>query len=182
MKFTVRQLLRTPVRQILFVVLMALCAAAFSVGYGLYSKNVRELEEMDNHFVTMGTFEQLPEGTEWVSAPFYVSELAYEQGDIYMMGDAALANEYEWEIYGEPVTLEDIAGLPYKIPAENRPVYYAGVNRGRDGSVWNMNGDAISITAFTRLRRIRILPWSRVVRFTSGATRCSAGRMARGAW
>lgn len=135
MKFTVRQLLRTPVRQVLFIALMALCAAVFSVGYGLYAKNVRELEEMDSHFVTMGTFEQLPDGTEWVKVAYYVSDLAYDQGKVYMMEEDTLSYEYESYVYAEPITLEDIAGLPYKVPIEYRPTYLAQVNRVRDGTV-----------------------------------------------
>jgi len=133
MKFTIRQLLRAPVRQILFMLLMALCAAVFSLGYGLYVKNVRELEEMDSHFITMGTFEQLPTSTEWVAEPMYASQMAYDLGRVFSITGDAIVNEYESAFYAKSITLEDIAALPYKIPTEYRPTYLAKVFRTRDG-------------------------------------------------
>lgn len=145
-----KQLFRSPVKILLFTVLIGLCGAVFSVGYGLYTKNVRELEEIDNQFVTMGTLQQLPERVETVSMKYYFSD----GGAIYYTGkpgDTEYTMEYEEPVFGKPITLEDISALPYKVKAEDRPTYLAQIHRGRDGEQlsYSRNVTRMGIFQFT---------------------------------
>lgn len=127
---TTKQLFRTPIKILLFTLLISLAAAVFSIGYGLYTKNIHELDSIDSQFVTMGTFEQVPEDFEIVTAEYYItSDGFYITSDILPEGGSF---EFEQPIYGDTITLEQLSDLPYKIPIENRPTYLAQITRQRD--------------------------------------------------
>lgn len=110
-KNTARQIFRTPVKTVLFVLLIALSVAIFSVGAGMYLKNTKMLDEIDDQFVTRGTVEQLSIGEEVVSNVW---------------------GTWEEPIYGDLRTVEEFADLPYKVPIENRPTYLARLYRNSE--------------------------------------------------
>lgn len=60
---SIRQMFRTPLRTILFFLLIAVSAAFLVVGVNLWQINVKNLEELENQFTTIGTVEQKAEAT-----------------------------------------------------------------------------------------------------------------------
>ena len=57
-KNSLRQMLRTPIRVIMFFVLIAIAAAFLSLGTSLWLTNIANIKEYEDKFMTIGTIEQ----------------------------------------------------------------------------------------------------------------------------
>lgn len=64
MKNSIRQMLRTPVRTILFLVLLIFAALLMTLGADLGVKNKRMAKEYEDQFITIGTVSQKPKSFE----------------------------------------------------------------------------------------------------------------------
>lgn len=64
MKNSVKQMMRTPVRTILFLGLMVLAAFLMTLGAGIRQKGNRALEQYEDRFMTIGTVRQIPDSFE----------------------------------------------------------------------------------------------------------------------
>lgn len=66
---SIRQMLRTPVRTMLFTLLLTFAALLMTLGAGLFVKNERAAAEYEQKFITIGTVSQKPESfvqiSEW---------------------------------------------------------------------------------------------------------------------
>lgn len=57
---SIRQMLRTPIRSVLFLLLLILASALLALGTGLYILSVENTKRLDKVFVTIGTVQQKP--------------------------------------------------------------------------------------------------------------------------
>ncbi|MFT3983063.1 MAG: hypothetical protein QM697_04105 [Lachnospiraceae bacterium] len=60
---SLRQLLRTPVRSLLFLLLITLAAALLSLGAGLFMMSEQNIKRLEDVFITIGTVQQIPDET-----------------------------------------------------------------------------------------------------------------------
>ncbi|MDD2979005.1 MAG: hypothetical protein PHN80_03455 [Hespellia sp.] len=66
MRNSIKQILRTPLRTVLFFLLIGGSTALLAVGINLWSVSVQGIEEFEKLFTTLGTVEQKPDSTEVV--------------------------------------------------------------------------------------------------------------------
>lgn len=64
MKNSLKQMMRTPVRTILFLTLMVFAALLMTLGAGIWLKGNRTLEQYEDRFMTIGTVRQIPDSFE----------------------------------------------------------------------------------------------------------------------
>ena len=64
MKNSLKQMMRTPVRTILFLTLMVFAAFLMTLGAGIWLKGNRKLEQYEDRFMTIGTVRQIPDSFE----------------------------------------------------------------------------------------------------------------------
>ena len=64
MKNSLKQMMRTPVRTILFLTLMVFEALLMTLGAGIWLKGNRTLEQYEDRFMTIGTVRQIPDSFE----------------------------------------------------------------------------------------------------------------------
>ena len=64
MKNSLKQMMRTPVRTILFLTLMVFAAFLMTLGAGIWLKGNRTLEQYEDRFMTIGTVRQIPDSFE----------------------------------------------------------------------------------------------------------------------
>lgn len=100
-KYTLRQLLRTPVKLVLFLLLTAFSVAMLVLGFNLWLNSSETVGKMREAYVTRGTVTQLPDYTDYT------------------------AYGYENPIYESEVDWERLSSLPYKTKVENRPTIIA---------------------------------------------------------
>ena len=109
---SIRQILRTPLRTGLFLVLISLSAALLTLGVALFRMSDMNMQRIEDVFVTMGLVSQNP--------------VSYEPGSVW---DAEMKEsmEYSAPIYDKSVVPEDllIDGVEYVIPPKHRPYYGA---------------------------------------------------------
>ncbi len=109
---SVRQMLRTPVKTVLFFLLITLSAAFLSVGVNLLLASQRSLAAYENSFNTIGTVRQKPnmlrEVSSWDAAR---KEYTYWNAAVY---DSLI-----------PLSALDFEGAPYVHPPQKRPFYGA---------------------------------------------------------
>lgn len=67
MRNSIRQMLRTPVRTVLFFVLLTFAALLMTLGASLFLKNEKEAAEYAQKFITIGTVSQNPESFQQVN-------------------------------------------------------------------------------------------------------------------
>lgn len=67
MRDSIRQMFRTPVRTVLFIVLLTFAALLMTLGAGLYIKNEKDVAEYEQKFITIGTVSQKPESFQQVN-------------------------------------------------------------------------------------------------------------------
>ncbi len=119
LKFVCKQLVRTPVRTVLFIVLIALAVVLLSVGVQLCSQSLSILDEIDSNFVTVGTIGQNPDSTRTVVDG---------------------TDTYEEAYYSAPVKLESLSGLQYLQSPEHMPVLLSHMYRsGTENSIKTSN-------------------------------------------
>jgi putative ABC transport system permease protein len=111
---SIRQLLRTPIKTSLFLLLILIAGMFLTLGISLWVINNRNIEFYQNSFVTIGTVEQ--------------RETSIEQGEIWN----PFKKEYEivqYPTYGKiiPLSVLDFEGAQYIHKPEKRP-YYASYN------------------------------------------------------
>ncbi len=112
MKFVLKQLVRTPLRTVLFIVLIALAVVLLSVGVQLCSQSLSILDEIDSNFVTVGTIGQNPDSTKTVVDG---------------------TDTYEEAYYSAPVKLDSLTGLDYVSAPEHMPVLLSHMYRSSTG-------------------------------------------------
>lgn len=112
LKNSLRQLLRTPVKTVLFFFLIALSTAFLCIGAHLLLASQRSLAAYEKSFNTIGTVQQKPnmlrEISSWDAAR---KEYTYWNGAVY---DRLI-----------PLSVLDFEGAPYLHPPEKRPFYGA---------------------------------------------------------
>ncbi|MCL2323104.1 MAG: hypothetical protein FWC47_13505 [Oscillospiraceae bacterium] len=108
----VKQIFRTPIKTILFLLLIATSMAFLSIGVNLWLISERNLQAFENSFTTIGTVEQKPnimkEGSGWDAG---LKEYSYFNYPVY---DSLV-----------PVSILDFKGANYIHTPENRPFYGA---------------------------------------------------------
>lgn len=109
---SVRQMLRTPVKTVLFFLLITLSTAFLSIGVNLLLVSQRSLAAYERSFNTIGTVRQKPnmlrEISSWDAAR---KEYTYYNGAVY---DRLI-----------PLSVLDFEGAPYVHPPQKRPFYGA---------------------------------------------------------
>lgn len=111
---SIRQLLRTPIKTSLFLILIFAAGMFLTLGISLWVINNRNIEFYENSFVTIGTVEQ--------------RETSIEQGEVW----DPVGKEYlivQWPAYGKliPLSVLDFEGAQYIKKPEKRP-HYASYN------------------------------------------------------
>lgn len=101
-----KELIRTPGKTFFFLLLLALSAAMLTVGANLYGNNAAARKEVEGRYRTVGTIRQMPDGTSTVGIT-----------DIFT-GTVNLTDSPE---YTTVIPEDAFAGLPAKLPVENRP-------------------------------------------------------------
>lgn len=64
MKNSLKQMMRTPVRTVLFVILMLFAALLMTLGSGIWIKGIRTMARYEDSFMTIGTVRQKPDSYE----------------------------------------------------------------------------------------------------------------------
>lgn len=108
---SIKQLLRTPVKTTLFILLLASATMLLVFGSVLLVQTSAYIEQVEDTFTTIGMVDQLPSSTRTV---------IYEDG----CGNIETA---EYNVYDELLTLDvlDFEGADYIRPPENRVCYLA---------------------------------------------------------
>lgn len=110
--YSIRQLLRTPVKTIFFFVLLAGTIAFFALGYNLWTMTAQNIDQINRSFTTIGTVEQKPmslqTGAMWNA---YTKRYTYSN----------------YPTYGSQIPLSalDFKGANYILGPEKRPYYVA---------------------------------------------------------
>lgn len=117
---SIKQLLRTPVKTILFILLLASATMLLVFGSVLMVQTSAHIEQVENTFTTIGMVDQIPSSTRTV---IYEDEC----------GNIETA---EYEVYDELLTLDvlDFEGADYIKPPENRNCYLAKAYTNNDYS------------------------------------------------
>jgi hypothetical protein len=107
---SIRQLVRTPLKSILFLLLILAAGMVLTLGGSLWVMNIRNLEAYEQSFVTIGTVEQ--------------KATSFAQGEIWDPFD----KEYQIvrrAVYGEltPLSALEFSGADYIHKPEKRPCY-----------------------------------------------------------
>lgn len=134
LKNTLKQLLRTPVKTVLFAVLIALSCALLVCGLNLWQNSSRARAEIDETYVTRGTLTQMADVTNSVRVPSSDGTVAYEDVPSFTLEIAEDAFD----------------GLPTKIPVENRPLIYTkGIRPDEKDVLTQTHGMALNALVFT---------------------------------
>ena len=109
-KYSIRQLMRTPLKTIMFLLLILAAGMILTLGSSLWIINSRNLEFYEQSFVTIGTVEQ--------------KATSIAQVEVWN----PLTKEYQIvhrSVYGEllPVSILDFSGADYIHKPEKRPIY-----------------------------------------------------------
>lgn len=64
MKNSLKQMMRTPVRTVLFLGLMVFAALLMTLGAGIWLKGTQTLAQYEDRFMTIGTVRQIPDSFE----------------------------------------------------------------------------------------------------------------------
>lgn len=107
---SIKQLFRTPVKAILFLLLLMAAGMFLSLGGNLWVMNSRNMKYYEENFITIGTVEQHPASIEELRV--WDAELMEDR--VYLRSQ-----------YGEalPVSVLDFEGADYLITPEKRPYY-----------------------------------------------------------
>ena len=113
-KFEMIQLLRTPMRTILFLLMIMASAILLSLGINLWAETDKKIQQYEENFMTIGTVEQVQTGTR-EERQWDAQEKKYRI--------------YQRTQYGEriPVSVLDFKEAEYEIEPEFRPYYKAYV-------------------------------------------------------
>lgn len=108
---SIKQLLRTPAKVLLFILLLAAVTMLLVFGSALLIQTNAHIGQMENAFTTIGMVEQLPSSTRTV---------------IYEDGCGNISME-EYDVYDELLTVDvlDFEGAGYILPPEDRRCYLA---------------------------------------------------------
>lgn len=108
---SLKQLIRTPVKTVLFLLLMAAATALLVLGANLWADTQQKIDRVEESFTTIGTVEQKPSGTREVSYwDFMSKDTVSYTADVY---DPALS-----------VDILDFEGANYLAGPEKRPFYF----------------------------------------------------------
>lgn len=113
MKNSLKQLFRTPVRALLFFLLMAAATALLAFGSVLYAQSSQRIAEVEGSFTTLGMIRQVPAKT--------VTE-------VQPTGPCGWGGGVRWEDIWDDIEGVDVLnfeGAEYLTPPENRPYYIA---------------------------------------------------------
>ena len=64
MKNSLKQMMRTPVRTVLFLGLMVFAALLMTLGVGIWLKGTQTMAQYEDRFMTIGTVRQIPDSFE----------------------------------------------------------------------------------------------------------------------
>ncbi len=109
---SLRQLMRTPVKTLAFLVLLILAVTFSMLGFQLWSGARDNIDRIDKAYMTIGTVEQ--KGTSlwtWRSWDAFTKSYTYRQAPVY---DGII-----------PLSVLDFAGADYVLKPEKRPCYGA---------------------------------------------------------
>ncbi len=109
---SIRQLLRTPVKTLFFLLLLACTAAFFMLGYNLWNIANRNIDKINQSYTTIGTVQQ-----KSTSLGTNAMWNAYKKSYTYST----------YSTYGSPIPIStlDFKGANYIQKPEKRPIYYA---------------------------------------------------------
>lgn len=137
MKNSLKQLLRTPVKALLFLLLMAASTALLVFGSVLYGDTSSRIDEVEASFTTLGMVEQVPVQT-------LINHIK--------AGKCGQGGGTQWkEVWDEPLPLSvlDFEGADYLIPPESRPYYICDVpaltHTARDWTAYHHIGEVVAL-------------------------------------
>lgn len=118
--YSVKQIFRSPVKSILFLLLMGLCACALALGASFWYMGNDELQGFDEAYITVGTVEQKYEGTKTNSV---------------WDPESGTYQYYSSGYFGEWIRDEalDFEGADYIIKPRQRPYFGAYIENLYDG-------------------------------------------------
>ncbi len=116
-KYTLKQLLRTPLKTILFILLIAASTAFLTIGLNLWNSSCHNIKDIENTFTTIGTIEQRHDSMQ-IGKGWSSYEMKYIQ--------------YDYPIYSREVGLDELSGLPFLVTPEKRSFYTAHVPKLHD--------------------------------------------------
>ncbi len=121
--YSMKQILRSPVKSTLFLLLSGVSAFLLTLGGNLWAVNLAMLEEFEEIFVTVGTVEQKIDHVE-----------------TYKIWDAETDDRYDQRaVHGKRISDEvmDFEGAGYILEAKQRPSFGALVDQRVMGSVYD---------------------------------------------
>lgn len=115
-----KQLFRTPIKTIGFLLLLIFAVVFLSLGGNLFLTSTRTLSEYDDAFTTAGTIQQKESGVEIM--------------ENFSNSDMMNSTIFEIPVYGDPIpvsvfdALDKYEGIEYIVRPEHRPIYTAYSN------------------------------------------------------
>ncbi len=102
-----KELLRTPIKTLLFLLMLALATALLVLGVNLYCSCETARQEVSQNYKTVGTVEQVPDST-----------MSEEEREHYVFMST---EEDPYGLFTKQIPEDAFDGLPTKGPVENRP-------------------------------------------------------------
>lgn len=129
-----KELFRTPLKTLLFLLLLSLSAALLAVGVNLYASCETARREVASQYQTVGTIRQMPDSTK--TTFFSLGSM----GDGYFMDEPVYSTRLPEGIFD---------GLPAKFPVENRPLLFTTGKRDGGTDLNAYGGSRNYIFTFT---------------------------------
>lgn len=104
----IKQIVRTPVRSILFLLLLGICAGLLVMGVNLFASSIHALENISQSYQTVGTLQQMPDSTHTEVIDYF--------------GESSFVETPE---YHTVIPEDALENLPTLLPVENRPLVYS---------------------------------------------------------
>lgn len=104
----VKQTFRTPVKSMLFFLLLCLCAGLLVMGINLFASSTQALADISQSYQTVGTLQQMPDSTHTEIIDYF--------------GESTFVDTPE---YHTVIPQDALENLPTLLPVENRPLVYS---------------------------------------------------------
>lgn len=126
MRNSMKQLIRTPVKLLIFFLLLALCTLLLVFSSSLMAETNQRIEAIEKDFTTLGSVEQPP----------ISSKITVKHNEC--LGDVTKTLDIYSEIV--PIDMLNFEGANYLTPPENRPTYFAYLPEMNHASIATSRG------------------------------------------
>ena len=137
-----KELVRTPVKTALFLLLLTLSTALLVLGMNLYASCQNAREQVSQNYKTVGTISQKPDSTRDID----------EETAERLMSSLSWYDPYAQYTVALPEDLFE--GLPAKYPVELRPALFT---TGENLPTWSKTGEPILVDTPDRVRPMKVV-------------------------